>query len=464
MDKSYFGRTTLIDNHAMKKLFDFFTHKTRSESYIIQTKARALTGLALVALTFVTVRTMTNLAMLDLESNVFNQLGIPLIMGVVAILSLVLLRAVGYKVAGMVFSSGLPFTLLAGMYMTYQDIHPLSIYVDGLYYLMALMCLAVLFGSYINLIFNVVMVGAVLTIIYTSSGHRFSEELVQVVDNGYISYVVAVIAMAFILFYIMRITNTSQTRTEEMAQKAEANNKELSKILNEVRSSTVAQQQFSEIVQESSETLATNANEQIMNVSEMDKVLKDMIASIVGNANSASETAAKIDSTIQFMTLNREVLNQTVNAVKNISQRTKIIEEIASQTNLLALNAAVEAARAGEAGKGFNVVASEVRKLAESTSDSSKEIGTLVEESIEISQQADEYIAKMFDELQLIDDSVKSISNVAKQQTGQIDEIMSSVEVISRETRNNGEISGKLHGLVHSLKQSMSKMNALIDS
>ena len=81
----------------MKKLFEYFTHRTKNESYTIQTKAKALAGLTLVAFVFVALRTISNIILLDVESNLFNQLGIPLIMAAVTILSLILLRTTGYN-------------------------------------------------------------------------------------------------------------------------------------------------------------------------------------------------------------------------------------------------------------------------------------------------------------------------------------------------------------------------------
>jgi methyl-accepting chemotaxis protein len=194
---------------------------------------------------------------------------------------------------------------------------------------------------------------------------------------------------------------------------------------------------------------------------------------MVANINSVTRTL--IDNAINVKTLRdasevgRTGLQDVASDIQEIARESEglleinsVMENIASQTNLLSMNAAIEAAHAGEAGKGFAVVADEIRKLAESSSEQSKTIGTVlkkIKSSIDKITSSTDNVLKKFE---AIDTSVSVVAeqednirfSMEEQGEGskQILQGISRVNEITRQVKNDS--SQMLEGSKEVIKES----------
>ena len=181
---------------------------------------------------------------------------------------------------------------------------------------------------------------------------------------------------------------------------------------------------------------------------EADRKAKDGGIAVERLVQSTREIADDIGSVVKKM-------QELGSASERIGNIVEVIDAIADQTNLLALNAAIEAARAGEHGRGFAVVADEVRKLAENSAQSTREIGMLVKD---IQAKTDEVVKsttasgkKAESGLQMADVAGRAIADIS----GAVAEANRLIEQISTAAREQAAGSSTI---VNSVEQ----MNTLM--
>jgi methyl-accepting chemotaxis protein len=132
-------------------------------------------------------------------------------------------------------------------------------------------------------------------------------------------------------------------------------------------------------------TLAQSTASQREGSEAMAATIEELSVSIQAVSRSAQDAIGLMEETLAATregdaagAATQTAMEGVTRSAQQIAAATTVISELANQTNLLSLNAAIEAAKAGDQGKGFAVVAEEVRKLAERSADSAKEITTLI--------------------------------------------------------------------------------------
>ena len=226
--------------------------------------------------------------------------------------------------------------------------------------------------------------------------------------------------------------------------------------------------------------LARRTELQASNLEQTAASMEEIAGTVLQTADTAQQMEAQSNQSKAVVSRSGEAIQEVGVAMERIRQSSTrmreiigVIESIAFQTNLLALNAAVEAARAGEQGRGFAVVAGEVRALAQRSATAAKEIGGLINNTVDgISdgnarmQAAGKTIDGMVESVARVSDLVHQISLATREQSQGIALVNEAVASLDSMTQQNAALveqstssAESLHTNAQRLQRSVSFFN-----
>jgi methyl-accepting chemotaxis protein len=224
-------------------------------------------------------------------------------------------------------------------------------------------------------------------------------------------------------------------------------------------------------------------------VEEVTAAMDGLMHTADATTEAASKGGAAVERAIQGMLRIRDTVLNAAERVKELGTHSSqigeilsVIDDISAQTDLLALNAAIEAARAGEYGKGFAVVADEVRRLAERSSNATREIAEIirniqegtdtvvaameagtreVQEGSNLTAAAGDALKEILDTVDLTNRGFQKIADAAKRMESAAGRVVAAIENIASITEENTAATEEMAASSSQVVEAISKITAV---
>lgn len=222
--------------------------------------------------------------------------------------------------------------------------------------------------------------------------------------------------------------------------------------------------------------LALRTERQALAVTRTAEVMRSLAEGIANTAANAGQVNQRVREVNGEAKHSGQVVKSAVVAMdkiktssEEIAKITDVIEAIAFQTNLLAINAGVEAARAGDAGRGFAVVATEVRALAHRTTQSAKDIKSLigkstvdVREGVDLVAQTGVTLDRIILQVEQTTSQSEEIARAAEQQAADIREVSEEIRQMDINTQQNAAMVEESNAAARTLKDQAATMGQIV--
>ena len=256
-----------------------------------------------------------------------------------------------------------------------------------------------------------------------------------------------------------------QANTSSVVYGLESMRANVADIVQGVRSGAERVAMASQEIAQGNHDLSVRTEEQASALEQTAASMEEIASTVLQTAETAQQMEQESQQTKAIVSHSGHAIEEVGEAMEHIRQSSTrmreiigVIESIAFQTNLLALNAAVEAARAGEQGRGFAVVAAEVRALAQRSATAAKEIGGLINNTVDgidegnaRMQAAGKTIDGMVQAVERVSSLVQQISLATREQSQGISLVNEAVASLDTMTQQNAAMSEQSTGSAQSL-------------